>query len=207
MIYSTSRKGAGRKVILSAIASLREASCKGSVVPHQLRMPSLGQTSDELRVIAWLKAEGDSVTIGEPILEVETDKAVLQVESSFAGTLLKILRRADEVVLAGEPIALIGQPGESMDVDAPAQAEATPAVVPSAPAATRSSEQVLATPVARKLAKDQGIDISTVNGSGPGGRIERKDVEALMGKATPAPKAIEVIKAVEAVKPSKPMKR
>jgi pyruvate dehydrogenase E2 component (dihydrolipoamide acetyltransferase) len=160
-------------------------------------MPSLGQTSDELRVIAWLKAEGDSVVIGEPVLEVETDKAVLQVEASFAGTLLKILRGVDEVVIAGEPIAVIGQPGDVVELEAPAQTKITPAHIPSAPAATASNEQVLATPVARKLAKDLGIDLRTVRGSGPSGRIERKDVEALTGKSAPAPKAVELIEADE----------
>lgn len=147
---------------------------------QQLRMPSLGQTTDELRIVAWLKAEGEQVAIGEPILEVETDKAVLQVESSCAGTLLKVLRRVDEVVLAGQPIAWIGQPGEAVADNVLAQPISTPASAPSTPAGPKGNEQVLATPVARKLSKDHGIDIATVRGSGPGGRIEKKDVEALI---------------------------
>lgn len=153
---------------------------------QQLRMPSLGQTTDELRIVAWLKAEGDVVALGEPILEVETDKAVLQVESSYAGTLLKALRRVDEVVLAGEPFAVIGQPGESLNGDAPAQPDTKPAAAsasPATPATRQAGEQLLATPVARKLAKDHDIDITTVRGSGPGGRIEKKDVEALINTA------------------------
>jgi pyruvate dehydrogenase E2 component (dihydrolipoamide acetyltransferase) len=152
---------------------------------HQLRMPSLGQTTDELRIIAWLKAEGDAVALGEPILEVETDKAVLQVESSFAGTLLKSLRHVDEVVLAGEPVAWIGQPGEVVDGSTPAQPTTPLAAASSTPAASKGNEQMLATPVARKLAKDHGIDIATVRGSGPGGRIEKKDVEALINATAP----------------------
>jgi pyruvate dehydrogenase E2 component (dihydrolipoamide acetyltransferase) len=153
-------------------------------------MPSLGQTTDDLRITAWLKAEGDAVALGEPILEVETDKAILQVESSFAGTLLKILRRAEEIVVAGEPIAAIGQAGETVALDsvAPTQpVDATQQPSPPAASATAGSEQVLATPVARKMAKENGLDLKTIRGSGPDGRIERKDVEALIAANAGAP--------------------
>jgi pyruvate dehydrogenase E2 component (dihydrolipoamide acetyltransferase) len=160
-------------------------------------MPSLGQTTDELRIVTWLKVEGDLVTVGEPILEVETDKAVLQVESSYAGILLKALRRVDEVVLAGEAVAWIGQPGEAVEGSTPAQPITPPAATPSTPATPKGGEQVLATPVARKLAKDHGIDIAAVRGSGPGGRIEKKDVETLIIAALP--KADEPIETEVAV--------
>lgn len=160
---------------------------------QQLRMPSLGQTTDELRIVAWLKAEGDAVKLGEPILEVETDKAVLQVESSFGGVLLRVLRQVDEVVLAGEIIATIGQHGDAVDSSAPvlhptAAAPTPVAGLPTAPNA--DNQQLLATPIARKLAKDQGIDLKRVKGSGPGGRIEKKDVEALIGTQAATPNAM-----------------
>ncbi|BCX05962.1 MAG: acetyltransferase component of pyruvate dehydrogenase complex [Candidatus Roseilinea sp.] len=154
-------------------------------------MPSLGQTTDELRITAWLKAEGDAIALAEPILEVETDKAVLQVESSYAGTLLKILHHAGEVVPAGEPIAVIGQAGEAIALDSVSPTQPIDAAQqPNPPAvpATAGSDQVLATPIARKMAKELGLDLRAIQGSGPGGRIERRDVEAWVAAnaATPA---------------------
>src|SRR5690242_7732351 len=83
-------------------------------MPHEMRMPALGQTSDELRIVAWLKREGESVKLGEPLLDVETDKAVLTVESAYTGTVLKILYPADETLESGTVIAYVGQPGEAI---------------------------------------------------------------------------------------------
>src|SRR5262245_46710216 len=72
-----------------------------SHMPQEVRMPALGQTSDQLRILSWLKREGERVTMGEPLLEVETDKAALTVEAAFAGTLAKIEHQAGETVEAG----------------------------------------------------------------------------------------------------------
>jgi pyruvate dehydrogenase E2 component (dihydrolipoamide acetyltransferase) len=150
-------------------------------------MPSLGQTSDESRIVAWLKSEGDNVAAGEPILEVETDKAILQIESTDSGTVLSILRPAGDLVQAGQPIAYVGRPGETLPASAFAPAlraeDATGAkddeTAPSGRSAT-TGEPVLATPVARKLAKDHGIDVRRIRGSGPGGLIEKRDVQAFI---------------------------
>jgi pyruvate dehydrogenase E2 component (dihydrolipoamide acetyltransferase) len=137
----------------------------------EIRMPALGQTSDELRVLRWLKAEGETVKAGEPLLEVETDKATLEVEAAAAGVLLKILCPEGESAGAGAVIAHLGRAGETLA--AAAKEEKGPAVAAGA--------RVLATPVARHLAREQGLDLARVRGSGPGGRIEKKDVEALIG--------------------------
>src|SRR5688500_12288404 len=115
-----------------------------------MRMPSLGQTTDELRIVAWLKTEGESVKLGEALLEVETDKATLEVESAFSGILLRILRTAEETVLAGSPIAYIGAPGEPLPSGE--RPSANPATVPPAPdqagtpAAPVTGAKVTATP-------------------------------------------------------------
>lgn len=146
---------------------------------HQIRMPALGQTSDELRVIRWLKAEGEAVKIGEPLLEVETDKATLEVEAAQGGVLLKILCREEESAEAGAVIAYVGQAGErlpEMKTDTPevaAREVAKPAPQP--------ATKVLATPAARRLAREHGINLSTVRGGGPEGLIETRDVQALVG--------------------------
>jgi pyruvate/2-oxoglutarate dehydrogenase complex dihydrolipoamide acyltransferase (E2) component len=152
-------------------------------------MPSLGQTSAEHRIVAWLKAEGDTVQLGEPLLEVETDKATLEVEAFTAGTLLKIVRAADEVVEAGSLLAYIGTPGEAIPAhDASAAQKGTPAAPPptarAAPARSPSAPppsapppgRVMASPAARQLAREHGIDLTRVQGRGPGGRIETTDV-------------------------------
>ena len=125
-----------------------------------VRMPPLGTTSDELRIVAWRKAEGEAVAAGEPLLDVETDKAELEVEAVVSGTLLRIERPAGETVQAGALLGWIGEPGEAIP-DAAARVEASPAV--------------------RKLARDHGVDLAEVTGSGPDGRIERDDVLAAAG--------------------------
>ena len=134
-----------------------------------VRMPPLGATSDELQVVRWLKEVGSTVEQGEPLLEVETDKATLEVEAAAAGTLLSVLHGAGETVSVGEVLAYLGAPGE----EAPAAALPTPA---------RKKRQ--AVPTARKLAQEHGIDLASVQGSGPGGRIEKQDVLALVGRAS-----------------------
>lgn len=158
----------------------------GEAVPHEMRMPSLGQTTDELRIVAWLKAEGERVKFGEPLLEVETDKAVLEVESAVAGTLLRILHSADETVVAGSVIAFIGAPGEALpngsNNDAAGAANAATPVpvttpVPDAAPPAPQGDKVLATPTARQMARELGVDLREVAGSGPQGRIEKRDVE------------------------------
>jgi pyruvate dehydrogenase E2 component (dihydrolipoamide acetyltransferase) len=83
-------------------------------MPTELTMPKTGHIEDEATVARWLKQEGDTIAEGEPVLEVETEKATLEVESFVAGVLLKILVPADEVVAVGTPLAIIGEPGETL---------------------------------------------------------------------------------------------
>jgi pyruvate dehydrogenase E2 component (dihydrolipoamide acetyltransferase) len=121
-----------------------------------VRMPALGQTTDELRIIEWLKNEGDTVEQGEPLFSVETDKATLEVEAFSSGILRKIIHPADDVVEVGTLVAYIGQLEDSVP------------------------EKPLASPAVRALMREHGIDPRRVRGSGPGGLISRRDVEALL---------------------------
>lgn len=129
-----------------------------------VRMPPLGETTGELRVLQWLKPEGATVAQGEPLLEVETDKATLEVEAAASGTLLATVHGPGAVVAVGEVLGYIGEPGERV----PVADEPQPA----------GRKQVV--PVARRLAREHGIDLDAVDGSGPGGRIEKRDVLALI---------------------------
>ncbi len=164
-----------------------------------VRMPALAQTSDELRLTAWLKTEGEQITEGEPLFEAETDKAELEVEATASGTLLRCLAGPGETVSIGTVVAWIGHPGEDIPQAVPGVPEAAatarraPATVspspgvssPASVSATDSSPRLPATPAARALARERGIDLAQVTGSGPGGRIERRDVLAALDSASP----------------------
>jgi pyruvate dehydrogenase E2 component (dihydrolipoamide acetyltransferase) len=154
-----------------------------------VRMPPLGQTSDELRLLAWLKAEGEEVAEGEPLAVIETDKATLDVEASASGTLVRILCREGETVTAGTLLGWLGEPGEEIvQPDEPAAVQESASASAHTASAHRPApvghDRVLATPAARMLAKELGVDLSRVTGSGPAGRVERRDVEAVAGDAT-----------------------
>ena len=164
-----------------------------------VRMPALGQTSDQLRLIAWLKAEGDTLQEGEPLFEAESDKAVHEVEASSDGTLLRILGEIDQMIPVGTVIAWLGEAGESIpDVapvyvkagapSSPAPASASAAIVAVPAGATAAADAaggpVPATPVARRMAREHGVDLKTVIGTGPNGRIESRDVLAAAVEVT-----------------------
>jgi pyruvate dehydrogenase E2 component (dihydrolipoamide acetyltransferase) len=164
---------------------------------QEVRMPPLGQTTDELRIVAWLKAEGDQFALGEPLLEVDTDKATLQVESFGSGTLLKILYAAGETVRVGTLVAYVGEAGETVTTSPPTPLlsgegrSREEAPVEAEVETPRVGDKVLASPAARQLAKEHGLDLARVRGGGPAGRIERKDVLALIEKVARAQPEIE----------------
>jgi pyruvate dehydrogenase E2 component (dihydrolipoamide acetyltransferase) len=154
-------------------------------------MPALGQTTDELRIIAWLKKEGDLIEQGEPLFEVETDKVTLEVEAFTSGILRKIMHQAHEVVEVGTLLAYIGQaddllPDEMTEQTTPMPAQQLRISTPnfdkagSATNVSPFSDRPLASPPVRALMRTYGIDPREVKGSGPGGRIERRDIEALI---------------------------
>ena len=167
-------------------------------------MPSLGHTMEKGKIIEWLKQEGDAVAKGEPLVVIETDKVITEVESPTDGVVLKIAVAAEEERPIGAPLVLLGSTGEQLSDDdiqqllgdqpaAPPPAPA-PTPAPAAPArAAASGERVKISPIARKLCDELGIDPATVTGSGPGGRITREDVEKA-AQAAPAPAAAERLK-------------
>ena len=165
------------------------------------RLPDLGEGLTEAQLVAWRVEEGGRVDVNTPLCEVETAKAVVVIPSPWAGTIHKLHARPGESVAVGEPLVTI-TPVEAT------QAEATPGTLVgygpgapesgirrkarSAPAATESSSDVRAAPFVRQLAKDMGVDLAQLTGSGPGGRITRADVEAAASSpAAAAPAATD----------------
>jgi pyruvate dehydrogenase E2 component (dihydrolipoamide acetyltransferase) len=171
----------------------------------EIKMPQLSDTMSSGKILSWKKKEGDQVSRGDILAEVETDKANLEIESFFNGTLLKILTPAHSTAGVGEVIAVIGAAGESTSAGtapkasapaaAPAPKAAAPAPTPSAPtppaptpppasaplSVVAGSERVKASPLAKRVAEQLQVNLSSVQGSGPNGRIIRRDVEAAAG--------------------------
>ncbi|MEZ5039212.1 MAG: pyruvate dehydrogenase complex dihydrolipoamide acetyltransferase [Saprospiraceae bacterium] len=173
-----------------------------------IRMPRMSDTMEEGNIVGWLKEEGESVEAGDTIAEVETDKATMELDSFVDGVLLHIAIKEGPVPIDGV-IAVIGKKGEdwkaalaaanggngSSQQEAPAvaaqTAEAAPVAqaTPAPSATTPDDKRLKASPLAKNLAKEAGIDIHSVQGSGDQGRIVKKDVEALIAspQAAPAP--------------------
>ena len=207
----------------------------GSAEGTEVTMPALGESVTEGTVSSWLKAVGDTVEADEPLLEVATDKVDTEVPSPASGVLLEIRVPEDETVEVGTVLAIIGDPSQAGSAPAPAApapqaapeppapapapAPAAEAPAPAAPAATAASAAAApvssgasgsyVTPIVRKLAKDKGVDLSTVTGTGVGGRIRKQDVEAAAkaaeearaAAAAPAP-AAEASAPAAAAKPA-----
>jgi pyruvate dehydrogenase E2 component (dihydrolipoamide acetyltransferase) len=178
----------------------------------ELKLPALSPTMEEGTLAKWLVKEGDTVASGDILAEIETDKATMEFEAVDEGTVLKILvPEGSDGVKVGTPIAMIGEEGESAEAPAakPApkaeapkkeepKAEAAPPAkgggetpaAPPAPAASApkadTGDRIKASPLARRLAEAQGIDLSTLTGTGPGGRIVRADLGAAGGGAQAA---------------------
>ena len=166
----------------------------------ELKMPQMGYDMEEGTVVRWLKEEGSTVVRNEPVAEIETDKAVVEFESEAEGVLLRIVASEGSIVPVGETIALVGLEGEEADnVPSAGSTESTDSDTAIREELTSESERhevqepirnttqessestpttrILATPVARRIADELGIDLKQVAGSGPGGRITKKDVE------------------------------
>lgn len=148
---------------------------------HTILMPDCGQTTNEGKILRLLKKPGEKISRGEYLLEVETDKVSMEVESYLTGYLRQVLVSEGQIVSAMAPIALVTdtleEPLESWEqkVTAPTPLPEPAAVAPRAE--TPSPAGLSAAPAARALAKEWGIDLASVRGTGPGGLITRKDVE------------------------------
>ncbi len=194
-------------------APAAEAIDTSSINAEIVRMPKMSDTMEEGVIAAWHKKVGDTVESGELVAEVETDKATMEYESYNDGTVLYLGANEGESVKVDGILAIVGEPGANyqalIDADgqsasapaaesAPAPAAAAPAVEESKPAASAASVapapvvassngRIKASPLAKKLAAEKGIDIAQVAGTGEGGRIVKRDVESFVPSAQPAP--------------------
>lgn len=166
----------------------------------EIRLPRLGQGMEAGTIVRWLKAEGEPVRKGEPLYELDTDKVTQDVEADAGGVLLKILVPEGEAAV-GTLVALIGAEGEAVPataqpvVEAPKR-EPTPPPLDSAspysePPLEPRAARVKASPLARRLARERGVDLAAIRGTGPEGRIVAEDVERGGAPAAPAPAAAE----------------
>ena len=162
-------------------------------------MPALGVAQEKGTLINWLKAEGQSVTKGEPLMEVETDKATVEIEAPASGTLTNVIASPGDEIPVGNKIALILAPGEKAEGTSAkpstavrARAEAAPqkpAKTELAPARTEESRPsgiIPASPAARRIAREKGVDLSSLRGTGPEGAILAEDVARSLATETPA---------------------
>lgn len=141
-------------------------------------LPDLGEGLTEGEVYRWLVAEGQHVREDESLVEIQTDKATVDIPSPWEGTVLRILVPEGEIVPVGTELVLIGEPGEAVPEAAPAVPAGPAAAAAAAPAAPAAVGRVSATPLVRKIAQELGVDLSTVDGTGPGGRITEENVHA-----------------------------
>ncbi len=160
---------------------------------YDIRVPPLGESIVEATVARWLKREGEAVTAGEPVVELETDKVNLEVAADHAGLLGTILGAEGKTVGIGDLLGTI-IPGVAAPLP-PAPAEPTP----TAPPAEENGTAVSATPTAQKVAAEHGVDLKGLSGSGPGGRITKEDV---LRNVTPPP--VAVVEAAPAPAPAAP---
>ena len=142
-------------------------------MPTPIKMPALSPTMEEGTLAKWLVKEGDTVRSGDVMAEIETDKATMEFEAVDEGVIVKIeVPEGTEGVKVGAVIAMLAGEGEDAG-----EASATPTPAPAAPAADGPA----ATPSARKLAEEKGVDLTSVTGTGPGGKITKEDVEGAKG--------------------------
>jgi len=185
-------------------------------------MPKLSPTMEEGQIARWLKKEGDKVSMGEPLAEIDTDKATMEMQALSNGVLRKILINEGQSAPLGQLIAVIGEPDEDISSvlneapakETPAKAATppdAPAPAPAPPSSTQpaavdangharqapaqsESGRMIVSPLAARMAAEAGLDLRTLHGSGPGGRIIKRDIEAALSETKPVasfPRAVE----------------
>jgi pyruvate dehydrogenase E2 component (dihydrolipoamide acetyltransferase) len=152
-------------------------------VAYEFKLPDLGEGLTEGEVARWLVQEGQEIAEDDPLVEIQTDKATVEIPSPYAGTVLRVLVAEGEIAPVGTVLVVIGEPGEAgPDGDPPKSARVgtSPVAARSAPSGSPAG-RTAATPLVRRIADELGVDLASLTGSGPGGRITEDDVRAAAG--------------------------
>jgi pyruvate dehydrogenase E2 component (dihydrolipoamide acetyltransferase) len=170
-------------------------------MPTIVRMPAVLASTTEAAIQAWSVSEGQTIEVGEPLADIETEKAVVEYAAEVAGTVGKLIAQPGENLSVGEPIAIILYAGESEDEMGPALAAAgvsdtaspqasDPTVESSVPETAQApgdeTRRIFASPIVRRLVRERGLDLGSLEGTGPGGRIVRRDLDARPTTVLPA---------------------
>ncbi len=172
------------------------------------RFPDVGEGITEGEIVRWLVREGEEIAADQPFAELETDKAVVEIPSPFAGTVLKLYGKEKDIVKVGDPLIVVGAKGEAVTEapagipafapakakEAPAPGPATEAPAAPSPAVAPATAGTMTTPRVRQFAKELGVDLAAVSGTGPAGRITEDDVRAAKAKPAEAPQPAFKIK-------------
>ncbi len=167
----------------------------GGLMAYEFKFPDIGEGLTEGEIVRWLVKEGDEIQEGQPLVEVETDKALAEIPSPKTGVILKILAKEKEIVKVGQVIVIIGEKGESLaapsgkpkSVGVVGELEEAPEEAPITEEKVKPVQPVLATPAVRGLAKELGVDINQVKGTGSEGRVLEKDVRQFAEKKEKPP--------------------
>jgi pyruvate dehydrogenase E2 component (dihydrolipoamide acetyltransferase) len=187
-------------------------------VATEIVMPKMGYDMTEGKLVRWFKRDGDSVAKGEAVAEIETDKVVIEVEAFSSGVLRQIEVREGETAAVGARLALLAAPGEDLSsIQAPTLVPAVEAVLASsvptpsvarqaeeqrigpAPSHGQSAGELSASPLARREARERGVDLTNVQGTGPGGRITREDVIAAADRPAEAARVMSAPREPESI--------
>ncbi len=178
-------------------------------MPYEFRFPDIGEGLTEGEIVRWLVKEGDEIKEGQPLVEVETDKALAEIPSPRTGVILKILAKEKEVVKVGQVIVVFGEKGETLaalpprpkSVGVVGELEEAPEEIPAVAAKAEPvrpvlvSDHAMATPAVRALAKELGVEINKVRGTGPEGRVLERDVRQVAeGKEKPVEEVKKPVK-------------
>jgi pyruvate dehydrogenase E2 component (dihydrolipoamide acetyltransferase) len=179
-------------------------------MPYEFKFPDIGEGLTEGEIVRWLVKEGDEIKEGQPLVEVETDKALAEIPSPKTGVILKILAKEKEIVKVGQVIVIFGEKGEALAAPPPKPSVGVVGELEEAPEETPSaavkagpvqpafvSDHALAAPAVRALAKELGVDINRVKGTGPEGRVLEKDIRQATEAKTKPPVEVKEVKKVK----------
>ncbi len=165
-------------------------------MPNEVRVPQMGESVTEATILRWLKKVGETVSAGDPIAELETDKVNVEVPADSAGVIQSFAHAEGDTVAVGDVLAVVSTEAAAPAAEAPAaEAPAAPVVTAAPPASQNGEAAPAASPLARALAEEAGVNLALVKGTGPAGRIAKDDVANFIERSADAPQTANVLAA------------